>query len=76
MMALRVTPVAEVEGAEEEGRTTETANSLINRFQECFHPYFPISIVIPIKVRWNNKRVFVFHDNWGQGSALRSKDLQ
>ena len=51
-------------------------DSLINRFQECFHPYFPISIVIPIKVRWNNKRVFVFHDNKGQWSTLRSKDLQ
>ena len=51
-------------------------DSLINRFQECFHPYFPISIVIPIKVRWNNKRVSMFHDNRGQGSAQRSKDLQ
>ena len=50
------------------------SNSLINRFQECFHPYFPISIVIPIKVRWNNKRMSVFHDNRGQGSAQRSKD--
>ena len=40
-------------------------DSLINRFQECFHPYFLISIVIPIKVRWNNKRVSVFHNNWG-----------
>ena len=51
-------------------------NSLINRFQECFHPYFPICIVISIKVRWNNKRVSVFHDNMGQGSAFRLKDLQ
>ena len=51
-------------------------DSLINRFQECFHPYFPISIIIPIKVRWDNKRVSVFRDNRGQGSALRSKDLQ
>ena len=44
-------------------------NSLINRFQECFHPYFPLSIVVPIKVGWNNKKVSVFHDNQGQGSA-------
>ena len=44
-------------------------DSLINLFQECFHPYFPINIIIPIKVRWNNKRVSVFHDNRGQGSA-------
>ena len=51
-------------------------NSLINRFQECFHPYFPISIIIPIKGRRNNQRVFVFHDNRDQGSALRSKDLK
>ena len=51
-------------------------DSLINRFQGCFHPYFPISIVIPIKVRWNNKRVFMFHDNRGQGSTQRSKDQQ
>ena len=51
-------------------------DSLINRFQECFHPYFPISIVSPIKVRWNNKKVFVFHDNRSQGSAQRSKDLK
>ena len=50
-------------------------NSLINRFQECFHPYFPVGIVIPIKVRWDRKRVTVFHDNRGQGSTLRSKDL-
>ena len=27
---------------------------LINGFQECFHPYFPISIIILIKVRRNN----------------------
>ena len=51
-------------------------NSLTNRFQECFHPYFPISIIIPIKVRRNKKRVSVFHDNRGQGSAQRSKDQQ
>ena len=44
-------------------------DSLINRFQEYFHPYFPISIIIPIKVKRNNKRVSVFHDNRGQGSA-------
>ena len=51
-------------------------DSLIYLFQESFHPYFPISIIILIKVRWNNKRVFVFHDNRGQGSAQRLKDLQ
>ena len=51
-------------------------NSLMNRFHECFHLYFPISIIIPIKVRRNNQRVSVFHDNRGQGSAQRSKDLQ
>ena len=34
-------------------------DSLINSFQESFHPYFPISIIIAIKVRWNNKRVLV-----------------
>ena len=50
-------------------------NSLINRFQECFYPYFPIDIVVPIKVRRDHKRVTVFHDNRGQGSTLRSKDL-
>ena len=50
-------------------------NSLINRFQECFHPYFSIGIVVPIKVRWDHKRVIVFHDNKSQGSTLRSKDL-
>ena len=47
-------------------------NSLINKFQECFHPYFPVGIVVPIKVRWDHKRVTVFRD---QGSTLRSKDL-
>ena len=47
---------------------------LINGFQECFHPYFPISIIIPIKVTRNNQRVSVFHDNRGQGSGQRSKD--
>ena len=51
-------------------------DSLINWFQECFHPYFPISIIIPIKVRRNNQRVSVFHDNRGQGSTQRSKDQQ
>ena len=51
-------------------------DSLINLFQECFHPYFPISKIIPIKVRRNNKRMSVFHDNRGQGSAQRSKDQQ
>ena len=50
-------------------------NSLINRFQECFHSYFLVGIVVPIKVRWDHKRVTVFHDNMGQGSTLRSKDL-
>ena len=53
----------------------EIPDSLINRFQECFHPYFPISIVVPIKMRWDHKRVTVFHNNRGQGSTLRSKDL-
>ena len=51
-------------------------DSLINGFQECFHPYFLISIIIPIKVKRNNQRVSVFHDNRGQGSAQRTKDLQ
>ena len=51
------------------------SNSLINRFQECFHPYFLIGIVVPIKMRWDHKRMTVFHDNRGQGSILRSKDL-
>ena len=51
-------------------------DSLINWFQECSHPYFPISIIIPIKVRRNNQKVSVFHDNGGQGSAQRSKDQQ
>ena len=51
-------------------------NSLITWFQECFHPYFPINIIIPVKVRWNNKRVSVFYDNKCQESAQRSKDLQ
>ena len=32
-------------------------------------------IGVPIKVRRNHKRVIVFHDNRGQGSTLRSKDL-
>ena len=54
----------------------EVPDSFINWFQECFHPYFPISIIIPIKVRRNNKRMSVFHDNRGQGSALWSKDLK
>ena len=48
-------------------------DSLINQFQECFHPYFLVNIIIPIKVRRNNKRVSVFHDNRGQGSAQSSK---
>ena len=51
-------------------------NSLISKFQECLHPYFPIGIVVPIKVRWDHKRVTVFYDNRGQGSTLRSKDLK
>ena len=51
-------------------------DSLINGFHEYFHPYFLISIIIPIKVRRNNQRVSVFHDNRGQGSAQRSKDQQ
>ena len=50
-------------------------SSLINRFQEYFHTCFPIGIVGPIKVRWDHKRVTVFHDNRDQGSILRSKDL-
>ena len=53
----------------------EISNSLINRFQECFYRYFPVSIVVPIKVRWDHKRVTVFHDSRDQGSTLRSKDL-
>ena len=51
------------------------SHSLINRFQEGFHPYFPMGILVPIKVRWDHKRVIVFHDNKGQGSTLRSRDL-
>ena len=54
----------------------EVPNSLINRFQECFHPYFPVGIVVLIKVRWDYKRVTVFHDNKGQELTLRSKDLK
>ena len=49
-------------------------DSLINGFQECFHPYFPISIIILIKVRRNHLRVSMYHDNRGQGSAQRLKD--
>ena len=49
-------------------------NAYINGFQKCFHPYFPISIIIPIKVRRNNQRVSMFHDNRSQGSAQRLKD--
>ena len=52
----------------------EVPDSLINRFQECFHPYFPISIIIPIKVRRNNQRVSVFHDNRGQGSKYQQQE--
>ena len=51
------------------------SNSLINRFQEYFHPYFPVGIVISIKVRWYHKRVTMFHHIKGQGSTFRSKDL-
>ena len=50
-------------------------NSLINRFQECFHSYYPVGIVVPIKVRWDHKRVTVFLYNKGQRSTLRSKNL-
>ena len=50
-------------------------HSFIYRFQEGFHSYFPIDIVIPIKVRMDHKRVTVFHDNRSQRSTLRSKDL-
>ena len=50
-------------------------NSLINRFQECFHTYFLVGIIVHIKVRQDHKRVTVFHDNRGQGSTLRSMDL-
>ena len=50
-------------------------DSLNNRFQECFHPNFLVGIVVLIKVRWDHKRVIVFYDNRGQGSTLRSKDL-
>ena len=52
------------------------SDSLINWFQEYFHPYFPISIIISIKVRRNNQKVSVFYDNRGQESAQRSKDQQ
>ena len=48
---------------------------LINRFQECFHPYFLVGIIVSIKVRWDHKRVTVLHDNRGQGLTFRSKDL-
>ena len=51
------------------------SDSLINKFQECFHPYFLVGIIVPIKMRWDCKRVTVFHDNRGQRSTLRSKDL-
>ena len=51
------------------------SHSHINRFQEGFHPYFPMGIVVPIKVRWDHKKVIVFHDNRGQGSTLRLRDL-
>ena len=47
--------------------------SFFNWFQECFYHYFPISIIIPIKVRRNNKRMFVFHDSRDQGSAWDQK---
>ena len=50
-------------------------HTLTYRFQEDFHPYFSIDIVVPIKVRRDHKRVTVFHDNRGQGSTLRSKHL-
>ena len=53
----------------------EILDSLINRFQECFYPYFPVGIIVPIKVSWDHKRVIVFHDNRGQGLTLRLKDL-
>ena len=52
----------------------EVPNSVINRFQEYFRPYFPVGIVVPIKVRWDHKRVTVLHDNRGQGSTFRSND--
>ena len=29
----------------------EILDSFVNRFLECFHPYFPVDIVIFIKVR-------------------------
>ena len=51
-------------------------DSLINRFQERFHPYFLVGIIVPIKVRWDNKRVNMFHDSRGQGLTLRLKDLK
>ena len=53
----------------------EILDSFLNRFLECFHLYFLVGIVISIKVRWDYKKVTVFHDNRGQGSTLRSKDL-
>ena len=39
----------------------EVPHSLIYRFQEGFHPYFSMGIVIPIKVRRDHKRVTMFH---------------
>ena len=53
----------------------EILDSFINRFQENFRPYFPIGIVVPIKVRRDHKRMTLFHDNKSQGSTLRSNDL-
>ena len=53
----------------------KVSDSFINKFWECFHPYFPVGIIVPIKVRWDHKKVTVFHDNKGQGSTLRSNDL-
>ena len=35
-----------------------------------------VGIVGHIKVRWDHKRVIMFHDNKGQGSTLRLKDLK
>ena len=40
--------------------------SLIQGFQKGFHLNLPISIVIPIKMRRDQKRVIVFHDSKGQ----------
>ena len=51
------------------------AAASFEKFATRFHPHFPVGIVVPIKVRWDHKRVTVFHESRGQGSTLRSKYL-